>query len=207
MISVVIPSKDEPYLRFLVDSIHKAVAHPHEILVQNELGLASAVLHGIKKAKGEIIAVLDADGSHDPKDLNKMVDLVEDYQLVVGSRYIEGGKSKDFLTRRFLSLAFCRIARAFLNLKIKDPMSGFVVAKRQVFENIALHPVGYKFLLELLVKSNGNFSISEYPIIFERRKMGNSKTGVIEGIRTIGLIILLFLWKASNGKSTTKRNN
>jgi dolichol-phosphate mannosyltransferase len=200
MISIVIPSKDEPYLAFLVDSIHNTIDHPHEILVQNEPGLASAVLHGIKKAKGEIVAVLDADGSHDPKDLKKMINLTKNYQLVVGSRYIEGGKSKDFFSRRFLSHAFCRIARVLLNLKINDPMSGFVVVNRKVFKNFVIHPVDYKFLLEMIVKSNGSLKIFEYPITFERRKMGYSKTGVTEGIRTIGFIMLLFLWKSINPK-------
>lgn len=200
MISIVIPTKDEPYLSYLVDSIDDVIDYPHEILVQSEPGLASAVLHGVKKSKGEIIAILDADGSHDPKDLKKMVSLVENYEVIVGSRYIKGGSSKDFFSRRFLSRAFCRIAQALLNVKISDPMSGFVVAKRQVFENVRLRPIGYKFLLELLVKSNGSFRISEYPITFEKRKMGSSKTGPFEGVRTMLLILLLFFWKSSHIK-------
>lgn len=204
MISVVIPAKDEPYLSYLVDFLDNVIDYPHEILVQNEPGLASAVLHGIKKAKGEIIAILDADGSHNPKDLNKMVRLLENYQVIIGSRYVKGGNSKDFFRRRFLSLAFCRIAQVLLGLNISDPMSGFVVAKRRVFESVKLRPIGYKFLLELLVKSNGSFRISEYPITFEKRKMGSSKTGPFEAIRTSLFILLLFFWKTSHIKH--KRN-
>ena len=196
MISIVIPSKDEPYLRYLIDDIHGIVAYPHEILVQSEPGLGSAVLQGIRKSRGNVIAILDADGSHNPRDLNKMLNLMQTCQLVVGSRYIQGGGSRESFFRRFFSLAFCRTARALLSLKINDPMSGFIVAKRQVFETVKLQPIGYKFLLELLVKSKESFKITEYPIIFEKRKMGKSKTGAAEGIRIMELILLLIVWKA-----------
>lgn len=200
MISIVIPSKDEPYLGRLVDSIHRSVNYPHEILIQREPGLGSAVLQGIRNSKGNVIAILDADGSHNPQNLNKMLSLLQTYQLVIGSRYIQGGSSKDSFLRRFLSLAFSKTARTLLNLKTNDPMSGFVIAKRQVFENVKLQPIGYKFLLELLVKSKDSFKISEYPITFEKRKMGKSKTGVAEGVRIIELILVLMHWKASHSQ-------
>jgi glycosyltransferase involved in cell wall biosynthesis len=200
MISIVIPSKEEPYLGRLVDSIHRTVSYPHEILVQSEPGLGSAVLQGIRNSKGNVIAILDGDGSHSPNDLNKMLGLLQTYQLVVGSRYIQGGSSKDTFLRRFLSLAFSRTSRSLLKLKTNDPMSGFVVAKRQVFETVKLRPIGYKFLLELLVKSKESFKISEYPITFEKRKMGKSKTGVAEGVRIVELILLLMHWKASHSQ-------
>lgn len=200
MISIVIPSKEEPYLGRLVDSIHRNVSYPHEILIQSEPGLGSAVLQGIRNSKGNVIAILDGDGSHNPQDLSKMLSFLQTYQLVVGSRYIQGGSSKDSFLRRLLSLTFSRTACALLRLKTNDPMSGFVVAKRQVFETVKLRPIGYKFLLELLVKSRESFKISEYPITFEKRKMGKSKTGVAEGVRTVELILLLMCWKASHSR-------
>lgn len=91
MISVVIPCKNEPYLRILVDLIHSSLVYPHEILVQTEPGLALAVLCGVRRAKGNVIVVLDADGSHNPQNLTKMIDLVQTYPIIIGSRYVEGG--------------------------------------------------------------------------------------------------------------------
>ena len=142
--------------------------------------------------------VLDADGSHNPRSLNNMVDLVRTYPVVVGSRYVDGGASNDSIARQFLSRSFCKVARAGLNLEIKDPMSGFVAVERRVFNTVKLKSSGYKFALELIVKSNGRFKIFEHPIVFERRKMGASKTGVKEGIETILFVLMLCLMKISH---------
>ena len=72
-------------------------------------------------------------------------------------------------------------------------MSGFIVAKRVVFEQLNLKPLGYKFGLELITKSKGKFSVTEVPVFFEKRKMGLSKTGFGQGIKTFAFIIKLWL--------------
>jgi dolichol-phosphate mannosyltransferase len=195
LVSVIIPYKNEPYLNRLINEINNSLTCSHEILVQTEPGLANAVICGIKKAKGQILVVLDGDGSHNPRNLNKMVNLVPTYPVVVGSRYINGGVTNDSHIRQFISRLFCRIARLVLKLEIEDPMSGFVAFNRQVLKRVHLEPFGYKFLLELLVKSNGCFKVLEWPIIFEARKMGSSKTGIRVGISTIAFILLLRLRK------------
>jgi dolichol-phosphate mannosyltransferase len=179
----------------LINEINNALTCSHEILVQTEPGLANAVICGTKKAKGNILVVLDRDGAHDPRNLNKMVNLVATYPVVVGSRYINGGVTNDSHFRQFISRLFCRIARLILKLEIEDPMSGFVAIDRRVFKRVHLEPFGYKFLLELLVKANGCFRVLEWPIIFEARKMGNSKTGIKVGISAIAFILLLRLRK------------
>jgi dolichol-phosphate mannosyltransferase len=165
-------------------------------LFKTEPGLANAVICGTKKAKGQIPVVLDGDGSHDPRNLTKMVNLVATYPVVVWSRYINGGVTNDSHIHQFTSRLFCRIARLVLKLEIEDAMSGFVAIDHRVFKRIQLEPFGYKFLLELLVKANGCFRVLEWSIIFEARKMGNSKTGIKVGISTIAFILLLRLRKA-----------
>ena len=198
LVSVIIPCKNEPYLNRLISEIKDHLAYSHEILVQTEPGLAKAVLCGAKRAKGDILVVLDGDGSHSPRNINRMVNLVATYPVVVGSRYVKGGISNDPHIRQFLSRLFCRVARATLNLEVEDPMSGFVAIDRRVLNTVKLEPFGYKFALELLVKSNGCFRILECPIIFEARKMGYSKTGLKTGISTMALILLLSLWKTTH---------
>ena len=198
LVSVIIPCKNEPYINCLVNAINDCLVFPHEVLVQTEPGLSSAVLCGVKKSKGNIIVVLDADGSHNPRSLNNMVNLVRTYPIVVGSRYVNGGASNDSVARQFLSRLFCKVARTGLKLKIQDPMSGFVAVERQVFDTIILESSGYKFALELIVKSNGRFKIFEYPVVFEKRKMGASKTGVREGIGTMLFVLTLCLKKISH---------
>ncbi len=198
LVSVIIPCKNEPYLNRLISQIHNCLTYSHEILVQTEPGLAKAVLCGAKRAKGNVLVVLDGDGSHEPQNLNTMVALVTTYPVVIGSRYINGGISKDSPIRQFLSRVFCRIAGAALKLSVKDSMSGFVAIDRRVLNSVSLEPFGYKFVLELLVKSNGCFKVFEYPIVFEARKMGHSKTGLRVAISTIALILLLRFWKTNH---------
>jgi dolichol-phosphate mannosyltransferase len=198
LVSVIIPCKNEPYLSKLISEINNCLAYSHEILVQTEPGLAKAVVRGTKRAKGDVLVVLDGDGSHSPRNLNKMINLVATYPVVVGSRYVEGGVSNDSLARQFLSRLFCTIARATLKLEIEDPMSGFVAIDRRVLNRVHLEPFGYKFALELLVKSNGSFRVRECPIIFEARKMGSSKTDVKVGISTLVFILFLWLWKTTH---------
>jgi hypothetical protein len=72
-------------------------------------------------------------------------------------------------------------------------MSGFIVARREVFEQLNLKPLGYKFGLEIISKSKGKFNVAEYPVFFEKRKMGVSKTGFGQGIKTFAFILKLWM--------------
>lgn len=184
--SVILPVKDEPYLPKLLNQLND-----YEVLVQREPGLANAVLHGVRLASGEAIVILDADGSHNPKYIPSMLRCLYAYDIVIGSRYIKNGGTEDYTLRMLLSRLFCKIARFTLGLQVNDNMSGFIVAKRKVFEQLHLKPFGYKFGLEIIAKSKGKFSILEYPVIFEKRKIGLSKTGFGQGIRTFAFIIKL----------------
>jgi dolichol-phosphate mannosyltransferase len=198
LISVIIPCKNEPYIDKLINEIHSCLTYSHEILIQTEPGLAKAVVHGAKRAKGDVLVVLDGDGSHKPQNLNTMVNLVATYPVVVGSRYINGGISKDSLVRQFLSRLFCKVARCALRLEVRDTMSGFVAMDRRVLNSVHLKPIGYKFLLEILVKSNGCYKTIESPIVFEPRKMGYSKTGLRVCVSTFAFISFLWLWKITH---------
>ncbi len=177
----------------LLSEIRSIISEPYEIKVQTESGLGHAVLQGVKKATGDVIVVLDADGSHNPKYLPRMTALLCKYDIVLGSRYVIGGGSEDYAVRLLLSRLFCELSKLLFNLKVNDNMSGYIVAKKTVFDELTLKPVGYKFGLELLVKGKGKFSVFEYPVNFEKRKMGYSKTGFLQGIRTLASIFRLRL--------------
>jgi dolichol-phosphate mannosyltransferase len=187
-ISVVIPVKNEPYLPTLLGQLEG-----YEVLVQREPGLANAVLHGVKLCTGEAIVVLDADGSHNPKYVPEMLKHLAWADVVVGSRYVRGGGTEDYFVRMLISRLFCKFARFILRIHVNDCMSGFVVARREVFEQLNLKPFGYKFLLEIIVQSKGKFRVAEYPVVFEKRKMGLSKTGAGQLIRTFAFIMKLWM--------------
>ena len=189
MLSVILPVKDEPYLPTLLH-IFPLILTDYEVKIQTEKGLGYAITQGIKNAKGNVIVICDADGSHDVLAIPRMVSLIGKYDLVIGSRYA-GGKTEDSFSRQLVSRFFCLIAQILFNLKIKDSMGGFIVAKKEVFQKYPIETEGFKILLELLVKSRGNLKVAEYPIAFRRRKMGRSKASPWEALRTLRLMLKL----------------
>ena len=142
-------------------------------------GLVSAILEGIRSSKGQFVLVMDADFSHSPSLIPKMLyELMNsDVDIVVASRYVEGGRIKGWpLKRRLVSKGAVKIAQYGLSIKkeVKDPMSGFFALKRRVLDNIRIDSAGYKILLEILVKAN-NARVKEIPYTFTDRKLGKSK--------------------------------
>jgi dolichol-phosphate mannosyltransferase len=209
MISVIIPTKDEPYIGRLVKKIHKILSSSeHEIIVVDKSkvvprvdavlirqkldGLGKAVLEGLELAKGNLIITMDGDGSHRPEDLPKLIEKSRDHDIVIGSKYVKGGKTKDKLYRILVSRACCFLASLILGLRIKDNMSGFAAVKREVYEKIKLNPLGFKINTELLYKAKKfGFTAAEVPIIFEERKLGKSKGTFKEGLRIFKFILEL----------------
>jgi dolichol-phosphate mannosyltransferase len=146
-------------------------------------GLSSAILTGIRSAKGESVVVMDSDFSHPPQTIPKMVEELHNSgcDIVVASRYIEGGSVSGWpFKRRLLSKGATKIAQHGLGIKIKDPMSGFFAFKRHVIKNINFDAIGYKILLEILVKAKG-VKVKEIPYVFIDRRSGASKLDVSVG--------------------------
>ena len=140
-------------------------------------GLSSAILNGIQNAKGDTILVMDSDFSHPPQIIPKMIEAFKQYQcdLVVASRYITGGNIHGWTAKRkLMSKIATTIAKRGLGVKTKDPMSGFFAFKKNIINELNFDALGYKFLLELLVKTKG-INIKEIPYTFENRKFGSSK--------------------------------
>jgi len=148
-------------------------------------GLIPAVLDGIRSSTGGNIIVMDADFSHPPQLLCKMIDELNsesNCDIVIASRYIRGGSLKGWsFRRRLISKGAIKIAHHLLDIKgVKDPMSGFFAFKRHVIEHLRVDTRGYKLLLEILVKAEDT-KLREIPYSFIDRKVGQSKldAGVI----------------------------
>ena len=142
-------------------------------------GLSRAVIEGFNQAQGRILGVMDADLSHDHRILPAMIAAVRDdgYDLAVGSRRIPGGGADKWpWYRKVASDIATMIARAFLDIKLSDPMSGYFTIRREVFEKVKheINPQGYKILLEIYVRSNPQ-RVKEIPFIFKDRSQGYSK--------------------------------
>jgi len=143
-------------------------------------GLASAVLKGIQQAKGDTIVVMDCDFSHPPQIIPKLIESIKkhQYDIVVASRYIKGGKIQGWsLKRKFMSKFATLIAKKGLGINTKDPMSGFFAFKRSIIKGLNIDAIGYKILLEILVKTK-DVTIKEIPYTFQNRELGSSKVSI-----------------------------
>jgi dolichol-phosphate mannosyltransferase len=146
-------------------------------------GLGPAYIAGFRWAldRGyEGIVEMDADFSHQPEYLPKMLEQLEHFDVVVGSRYVAGGGTKDWgALRKFVSRAGGTYARWILGFDVQDPTAGFVAWNREVLEAIDLEAVegsGYVFQIELKYRAvQAGYEIVEVPIVFPDRQVGESK--------------------------------
>lgn len=160
-------------------------------------GLSSAVTEGFSIAKGNILAVMDADGQHDPALLPAMAKIVAKANgLVLGSRYTEGGSVEGWVEARH---CMSRIATAFGLLvcrhRVSDPMSGFFAIDRSLFDRIKknLRPRGFKILLEIISWLPASASVDEVPLVFRLRKVGQSKLNARIELQYLWQVLSLLL--------------
>ncbi|MEM2930424.1 MAG: glycosyltransferase family 2 protein [Thermoproteota archaeon] len=148
-----------------------------------KLGLGSAVMDGLKLARAQLIAVMDADLQHPPEILPRILEeLRKGCDFVIASRYVKGGGAMGLsLWRRFVSRGATILAHVSLpkTRHVSDPLSGYFAFNKKVIYGIKLNPVGYKILLEMLVKG-GYGRVCEIPYSFQRRVGGKSKLGLSE---------------------------
>jgi dolichol-phosphate mannosyltransferase len=140
-----------------------------------ERGLATAVLAGFAMSRAEVCVVMDADGSHPVDALPRMVRLILDDKadVVVGSRHVPGGGSRDWpLFSQFKSKLASTLALGVTSMT--DPTTGFLAARRTLLDRLELDPVGWKIVLEIVVKA-APVRVAEVPIIFVDRELGVSK--------------------------------
>jgi len=167
----------------IAEELGKAYGNVKVVKRPRKMGLASAVLEGMKTAKHELIAVMDADLQHPPELLPKLLERArEGHDVVVASRYVEGGGAEGWsFWRRLISRGATLLAHALLpqTRKVKDPLSGFFLLKKSVVEGVELNPTGYKLLLEVLVRGRYG-SVVEVPYVFKARRRGRSKLGLKE---------------------------
>ncbi len=138
-----------------------------------KLGLGSAVREGFNLSNRPILGVMDADLSHDPKIINNLVESLDDNDIALGSRFKEGSVVENWKWwRRVISEVGVKITRFLTG--VGDPLSGYFFFKHSVINGINLDTVGYKILLEILIK--GKYAkVKEIPFRFRIRKFSTSK--------------------------------
>ncbi|WP_026439083.1 glycosyltransferase [Acidocella facilis] len=157
-------------------------------------GLSSAVIEGALSSAADYVAVIDGDMQHDETRLPLMLDAVRaGADMAVGSRHVEGGDSAGLSSplRVKLSETGIRIAQAVTRTSISDPMSGFFLLRRELFEALAarLTGQGFKILLDLILASPRVLNIAEIPYKFRPRLAGESKLDVLVLAQFAGLLL------------------
>jgi dolichol-phosphate mannosyltransferase len=160
-------------------------------------GLSGACIEGILATSSPYVAVIDADLQHDETQLPKMLAMLRSGQaeLVVGSRYIEGGSADSFNKGRAGASAIAtEVARRVLRIDIADPMSGYFMIRRDRFEELApeLSTQGFKILLDIVATAHGKLKTVEIPYTFGSRLHGESKLDSLVALDFLGLVLSKF---------------
>jgi dolichol-phosphate mannosyltransferase len=161
---------DELALRYPIRVVHRA----------GKLGLGTAVIEGFAASDAAVVGVIDADLSHPPDLVPRMLRAMQEARadLVIGSRYIRGGGTKNWEWSRVLMSKFaCQLARGLT--PVKDVTSGFFLIRRDLARGVTISAGGFKICLELLIRSAPALVI-EVPYVFTGRTVGESKMNFTE---------------------------
>ncbi|HEX3031174.1 MAG TPA: glycosyltransferase family 2 protein [Bacillota bacterium] len=178
----------------LLEQLRQQYTRVSYIHREGENGLATAVVAGFKAARGDVLTVMDGDLQHPPELLPLLLNTInQGSDLAIPSRFIPGGSDGGLSPLRRVISKSARLL-AWLALRktrrTSDPMSGFFICRKKVIEGIQLNPVGWKILLEILVKGNHK-NIREVPYRFDQRTTSQSKMCLHQQLQFIRHLIKL----------------
>jgi len=185
----------------IADRLSAELHWVHVLHREQKEGLGPAYLAGFRRALelgADLVFELDCDFSHDPADVPRLIAAAVQADLVLGSRYVPGGGTRNWgLLRRFISRGGSLYAQALLQLGIRDLTGGFKCYRRVVLETIdlgAISSLGYAFQIETTYRAlRAGFRVVEVPITFADREVGGSKMSkaiVLEAVWKVPLLRL-----------------
>jgi len=182
----------------VVERLMRRYSHLDLLRRSGKLGLGTAYISGFRYAleKGfDYIFEMDADFSHNPRYLPRFLEAIKDADLVIGSRYVDGGGVENWsFLRKIISMGGSFYARTILSVPIRDLTGGFKCFRRETLESIDLDCVyseGYSFQIEMTYRAyKNNLRIREIPIVFTERAGGKSKMS-----RRIFLEAIVRVWQ------------
>jgi dolichol-phosphate mannosyltransferase len=186
----------------LADELASRNGHVQVLHRERKEGLGPAYLAGFRRVledpEAALVLEMDADFSHDPADVPRLIEAARDADLVLGSRYVEGGSIGSWgLARRVVSAGGSLYARVLLGVGVRDLTGGFKCFRREVLETVDLDAIdsrGYAFQIETTYRAlRAGFRVIEVPIAFVDRERGGSKMSrsiVLEAIWKVPLLRL-----------------
>lgn len=163
---------------------------------KNERGLATAIKDGIKNSKGDIIILMDVDFSHDPQTIPLMIKEIKenDYDIVLGSRYISNARLKSKIHRRITTWMMETFIQTVLKLGIKDITNGYIAVKKDLLKQLNFDKIFYgygDYAIRLLFYSKKKGAkIKEVPSNYRYRTSGQTKTKLLRMGLQYGLAVL-----------------
>lgn len=186
----------------IVLDLRKVKPNLNIIIRKEDPGLSQSVVEGFRRAQSGIFLVMDADLSHPPDLIPKMLgEIRAGNDLVIGSRYMEGGHIGEWpLKRKIISKGATFLGR-LLFPEVHDPVSGFFAVRKSVVEMAELRPSGYKILLEVLGKGYWQKE-KEIPFEFVDRVTGSSKLKIRTILEYVGQVanIIVYSWRHHESK-------
>jgi dolichol-phosphate mannosyltransferase len=166
-----------------ISEISKQNSRVHLLSRTKKEGLGKAYIAGFNWGLGKgygTLTEMDADFSHRPVDLDSILQMIDQHDVVIGSRYVPGGQTVNWgILRKLISRGGSLYSKIILGFPLNDWTGGFNTWKRQVLIDIDLSSIqsnGYSFQIELKYKAQKKgYKIKEYPIVFEDRRVGQSK--------------------------------
>lgn len=153
---------------------------------EQERGLASAILAGLKQSTGDVVAVMDTDFNHDPAMLPQMVKFLEYYDIIIGSRFTMGGGMED-QARYYSSFVYNLFVRLVLRTQVQDNLSGFFAMRRarlfQLDVDTIFRGYGEYFMRLLFLAWAAHMTLLEVPVFYVLRRHGESKSHLSSMIR------------------------
>ena len=186
----------------ILQELEKNINNLKVIVRKDKSGLDTAHKLAFEYAKDngyEKFISMDADLSHDPNEIPKMIDILEKSSFVIGSRYIAGGKCEMSTHRLMLSIIGNKLIKKILRINCNEfttSYRGFNLLKLKEFNLSIVKSKGYSFFMETIYRLNKQgVIINEIPIHFRNRRHGNSKIPGVEIFRTLKNLLILYFEK------------
>lgn len=164
------------------ESVVTQFPHSKYLIRQGGNAYGDAIRTGFSHAEKEFVAVMDGDGSHRPVDLVNMLKFAGDYDIVIGSRYISGGKTENPAILIFLSFLVNFCYQLLLGVRVKDISNSFRIYRKSQLNEITLFSSNFELVEEILIKlllQPPSKKLLEFPVHFERRLYGESKRNLL----------------------------
>jgi glycosyltransferase involved in cell wall biosynthesis len=178
-----------------------------KVFKQRGMGFGSAFREGVEHSSGDIVILMDADGSHNPKDIPKLIKRInEGYDCVLASRYtIESHSEDDTLLRSFGNWMITNLVNFLFRVNTTDSLFLYTALRRKAYNKLKLESDGFEYCIEFLVKAyTYKLKLSEVPSIERARFAGRTKVNDLKH----GYILIksIFVWRYRLSKLLKKRN-